>query len=495
MIISPCDFGADSYLWIAKTHATKPDRLDPRMVDMANLFQDTHSKILIVDDDLNVLQVLEARLQASGFQILRAENGQEAIRLLKDNKIDLMISDMKMPGMSGMEVLDKARSLHPGLPIIFLTAYGTIPDAVKAVKAGAVDYLAKPFDGRELVFKLRKVLDESPRFTPEGEDETLISDMHGAASAKMKTLYQMVQKVAQSDVNVLILGESGAGKERIARLIHQLSARNKKPFVVVDCGSTPAGLLESELFGHVRGAFTHAVNDKRGLIETADKGTLFLDEIGNISPEMQVRLLRFLEDRKIRRIGDLKENVVDCRVLAATNSDLIEDIKHGRFREDLYYRLRVVTLQIPPLRERKEDIPILTRHFVQSYAHQNGMRPVNLPSETVDYMCTYPWPGNVRELKNAIEAGIVMCHGNLLRPEDMHLSGLPAMSAVEEPAAITTHTSFSLEDTERSAIIRALRQAGGVQKEAAKLLGISRRAIHYKIKKYEIDSAALRARG
>jgi DNA-binding NtrC family response regulator len=461
------------------------------MVDMANLIQDSHSKILIVDDDLNVLQVLEARLQASGFQILKAGNGPDALRLLKDNKIDLLISDMKMPGKSGMEVLDKARTLHPGLPIIFLTAYGTIPDAVKAVKAGAVDYLAKPFDGRELVFKLRKVLDESPGFAPEGGDEGLVSDMHAAVSAKMKALYQLVQKVALSDVNVLILGESGAGKERIARLIHHLSARNKQPFVVVDCGSTPAGLLESELFGHVRGAFTHAVSDKRGLIDTADKGTLFLDEIGNISPEMQVRLLRFLEDRKIRRIGDLKENAVDCRVLAATNSDLVEDIKKGRFREDLYYRLRVVTLQIPPLRERKDDIPILAQHFVQNYARQNGMRPVKLPPETLGYMCTYPWPGNVRELKNAIEAGIVLCHGNVLRPEDMHLSGLPAMSVSETP----TDSCFSLEDNERNAIVRALKQAGGVQKEAAKLLGISRRAIHYKIKKYEIDSAALRARG
>jgi DNA-binding NtrC family response regulator len=242
----------------------------------------------------------------------------------------------------------------------------------------------------------------------------------------------------------------------------------------------------------VRGAFTHAISDKRGLIETADQGTLFLDEIGNISPEMQVRLLRFLEDRKIRRIGDLKENAVNCRVLAATNSDLIEDIKQGRFREDLYYRLRVVTLQIPPLRERKEDIPILVEHFARTYAQQSGTRPVKLPPETVQFLSAYPWPGNVRELKNAIEAGIVLCHGNVLRPEDMHLSGLPTMSVAEEPAA---DTSFSLEDTERNAIIRALKQAGGVQKEAAKLLGISRRAIHYKIKKYEIDSAALRARG
>ncbi len=458
---------------------------------MANLSQEIPSSILIVDDDQNVLQVLEARLQSSGFHIFKAVNGLDALRLLKDNKIDLMISDMKMPGMSGMEVLTKARVLNPGLPIIFLTAYGTIPDAVKAVKAGAVDYLAKPFDGRELVFKLRKVLEENPRFNATCDDDAVLNDMQNAASPKMQELYSMVERVAQSDVNVLILGESGVGKERIARLIHRLSPRSKNPFVVVDCGSTPAGLLESELFGHVRGAFTHAVNDKRGLIDTADKGTLFLDEIGNISQEMQVRLLRFLEDRKIRRIGDLKENAVDCRVLAATNSDLVEEIKKGRFREDLYYRLRVVTLQIPRLRDRPEEIPILTDYFVNSYAKQNGTRPAKLPQATIDYLRNYPWPGNVRELKNAIEAGIVLCHGNELRPEDMHLSGLPTMASTQ-PEESTTG-SFSLEDTERHAIIRALKQAGGVQKEAAKLLGISRRAIHYKIKKYEIDSHGLRS--
>jgi len=460
---------------------------------MATLTKENTSSILIVDDDQNVLQVLEARLQSSGFFIFKAENGVDALRLLKENKIDLMISDMKMPGMSGMEVMTKARELHPGLPIIFLTAYGSIPDAVKAVKAGAVDYLAKPFDGRELVYKLRKVLDNNPRLVSADGEETMLNDMEIAVSPKMKELYDLVHKVAQSDVNVLILGESGAGKERIARLIHQLSARAKQPFVVVDCGSTPAGLLESELFGHVRGAFTHAVNDKRGLIETADKGTLFLDEIGNISMEMQIRLLRFLEDRKIRRIGDLKENSVNCRVLAATNSDLVDDIKNGKFREDLYYRLRVVTLQIPKLSDRKEDIPVLAHYFVNMYAQQNGSRPAKMPAETMEYLCNYPWPGNVRELKNAIEAGIVLCQGNTLRPKDMHLSGLPTMTAVEEPEAVPD--SFSLEDTERNAIVRALKQAGGVQKEAANLLGISRRAIHYKIKKYEIDTASLRNRG
>jgi DNA-binding NtrC family response regulator len=457
---------------------------------MTNSNRETET-ILIVDDDPHVLEVLYARLQSAGYTVLKAENGQAALALLKSNKIDLMVSDMKMPGMGGMEVLARARTMQPGLPIVFLTAYGTIPDAVKAVKAGAVDYLAKPFDGKELIGKLREVLDRRPRVTDEA-DQSILKDMEATTSPTMKKLYAMVQRVANSNVNVLILGESGVGKERVAHLVHQLSPRSQKPFVVVDCGSTPAGLLESELFGHVKGAFTHAVSDKKGLIQSADKGTLFLDEIGNISSDMQVRLLRFLEDHKIRRIGELKENAVDCRVIAATNSDLVDEIKNGRFREDLYYRLRVVTLAVPRLCERKEDIPILAEIFVHNYARLYNTEPLRLPPETIAYLSNYPWPGNVRELKNAIEAGIVLCENNVLKVDDIRVSGLPA---VEPGIDDEARDSFSLEETERVTIIRALKQSGGVQKEAAKLLGISRRAIHYKIKKYDIDSAALRGRG
>jgi DNA-binding NtrC family response regulator len=458
---------------------------------MPELPQET-TTILIVDDDPHVLDVLEARLLSAGFRIFKAHNGPDALTLLKDNKIDLMLSDMKMPGMSGMEVLVKARAIQPGLPVLILTAYGSISDAVKAVKAGAVDYLAKPFDGRELVQKLRKVLEGAPRIAAIRDEESLVADIDATVSPKMKEFYAKVRRVAQSNVNVLILGDSGVGKERIARLLHQLSPRAGKPFVVVDCGSTPAGLLESELFGHVKGAFTHAVTDKRGLIDTADKGLLFLDEVGNISAEMQIRLLRFLEDHKIRRIGDLKETAVDCRVVAATNSDLLEDIKKGRFREDLYYRLRVVTIQVPPLRERREDIPGLATTFVNNYVHLHGIHPIKIPAQTMNYLVQYPWPGNVRELKNAVEAGVVLCHDHQLKPEDMQLA---APITRTDPARTETKDSFSLEDTERNAIIRALKQTGGVQKEAAKLLGISRRAIHYKIKKYDIDFGALRVRG
>jgi DNA-binding NtrC family response regulator len=299
-------------------------------------------------------------------------------------------------------------------------------------------------------------------------------------------LYDLIDRLARSDVNVLLLGESGVGKERVARLLHQRGPRREQPFIVVDCGSTPSGLLESELFGHVRGAFTHAVKDKKGLIEAADKGTLFLDEIGNISHDMQVRLLRFLEDRKIRKIGDLKEIPVNCRVISATNVDLPEDVAAGNFREDLYYRLRVVTLKIPPLRDRREDIPELAQRFVENFCKIENIPPVKLPAETIKWLSEYPWPGNVRELKNALEGGVVLCRDGVLRKSDLSLSGLP--DAPQKPSAATVDpSSLSLDESERNAILRALQQAGFVQKEAAKLLGISRRAIHYKIKKYGID--------
>lgn len=448
----------------------------------------SQQSILVVDDDLHVLEVIDARLSSSGFQVCKASGVQEALGILKDKKVDLIISDMKMPGMGGMDLLENVRSLMPGLPLIFLTAYGTIPDAVRAVKAGAVDYLIKPFDGRDLINKTRKILKNGYKSLASGEIPYESKQCYFEKSSVMKEIYGLVERIAASNVNVLILGESGSGKEHIARIIHQQGLRKEHPFVVVDCGSTPAGLLESELFGHVRGAFTQAIRDKKGLIETADHGTLFLDEIGNISPDMQVRLLRFLEDKKIRRVGDLIEIPIDCRIIAATNSDLLEDIEAGKFREDLYYRLRVVTLKVPRLRDRKEDIPLLARHFVDKFCESNENKAVELPSETIEWLCNYPWPGNIRELKNALEAGVVLCKSGVLSIDDLYLAGLPEVPY----SASSKDKPFSLEETERNAILRALKQAEGIQKNAAKLLGISRRAIHYKIKKYAIDLSKIR---
>ncbi len=442
--------------------------------------------ILVVDDDRDILAVLEARLSSIDYRVLTASGGEEALSLLKAGPVDLMITDVKMPGLGGMDLFSATQQIYPGLPVMFLTAYGTIPGAVKAMKAGAVEYLTKPFNGRELVSKVQEVLRKHTSRQQLDSLPPLSESLWGVKSPAMRELYDLVDRIARSDVNVLLLGESGVGKERIAHLLHQRGPRREQPFVVVDCGSTPSGLLESELFGHVRGAFTHAIKDKKGLIEAADKGTLFLDEIGNISHDMQVRLLRFLEDKKIRKIGDLKEISVNCRVISATNVDLREEVISGTFREDLYYRLRVVTLKIPPLRDRREDIPGLAQYFVENFCKTHDLPQVKLPAETTRYLSEYPWPGNVRELKNALEGGVVLCRDSVLHKSDLCLSGLP-----EEPLKNHAHagdtSALSLEESERNAILRALQQAGFVQKDAANLLGISRRAIHYKVKKYGID--------
>jgi len=449
-------------------HPLKPETRDGRVV-------------LVVDDDPHILEVLEARLLASDFAAVKATTAQEALARLKARRIDLVVCDVKLPDLDGFSLFEKIRQAHPGLPVIFLTAHGTIPDAVQAMKSGAVEYLTKPFDGRELVARIHKVL-ESVALPPAKPADPPPGFFLGQSPA-MKTLYALLQRVAPIDVNVLILGESGVGKERVAHMIHELSARRDKPFMVVDCGSTPTTLLESELFGHVKGAFTHAVRDKKGLIEAAGQGTLFLDEIGNITPEMQMRLLRFLEDRKIRRVGDIREIPVDCRVLAATNANLPADIRAGKFREDLYYRLRVVTVTIPPLRERREDIPGLALYFANTFCNEKGVPPVRILPETLSVLKDYPWPGNVRELRNTLEAGAALCPDGVLRPENLQLESLSPSPAADTPLA---SDSLSLEESERQTIIRALKQCGGVQKAAAELLGISRRAIHYKVKKYGI---------
>jgi DNA-binding NtrC family response regulator len=444
--------------------------------------------VLIVDDDLNVLEVLGARLSSAGFDILKAESADGALQLLGEKPVDLMISDIKMPQKDGFTLFKEARTLYPELPVIFLTAHGTISNAVSAVKSGADDYLEKPFDGRELVQKVTQMLsDRQKELVPPPEGEPITRETEsGTKSPKMKMVYDRVEKVAPSDVNVLITGQSGVGKERVARLLHNLSSRRQQPLVVVDCGATPPNLLESELFGHVKGAFTNAIRDRKGLIEAANGGSLFLDEIGNVSPEMQVRLLRFLEEKKIRKVGDLQEIPVDCRIIAATNSNLKAEMVSGKFREDLYFRLHVVNLEIPPLKDRVEDIPHLAEQFVEKFCKRHNKPLLDIPPETLDWLVHYPWPGNVREMKNALEAAILFSLGGNLTVDDLKLAGLSESAVPAQTDTDTTSQAFTLEENERNAILRALEETGGVQKDAAELLGISRRAIHYKIKKYDI---------
>lgn len=440
-------------------------------------------RILIVDDDPNILEVLEARLTAADFHVLKAGDAPSALKILEKDSVSLMISDMKMPNMSGMDLFSRAKQNLPGLPVIFLTAYGTIPDAVSALKQGAVDYISKPFDGRELILKVDEILGRSNNV--DTRTPSVIQDgFYWGKSLVMKDLYLTLLKVAASHVNVLILGESGVGKECIARFIHENSTKKSQPYVVVDCGSTPTGILESELFGHMKGSFTHAVKDKKGLIEASHKGTLFLDEIGNISQDMQSRLLRFLEEKTIRRVGTITETRIDCRVLSATNADLAMDIENGDFRQDLYYRLKGVTLKVPPLRERKEDLPGLIKFFVDEYTKKNNLPNVEVSQNTLKMLQTYSWPGNIRELKNSLEAGVVLCRDNTIQPSDLQLEDIRKMTGnIQESEA-----GFSLEDSEKNTIIRALIESNGVQKDAAQLLKISRRSIHYKIKKFNIQA-------
>lgn len=437
--------------------------------------------VLIVDDDPSIIEVLDARLTAGGFVPHKAMSGAAALEILNNERVDVLVCDIKMPQMSGLELLQKIRPNFPNLPVIFLTAYGTIPNAVDAMKAGAVDYLTKPFDGKELVRKIDNIIAASAQ--QENCFPNVEEGIVWGKSSAMAELRELLLKVATSNANVLILGESGVGKESVARMVHNSSPRKNKPYIVVDCGSTPAGILESELFGHVKGSFTHAINDKKGLIEAAHGGTLFLDEVGNISQEMQSRLLRFLEERTIRQVGAIKETDVDCRVIAATNSDLKTDADEGKFRLDLYYRLKVVTLTVPPLRERREDIPELAQFLVDSYTENCNLPRLRLPRKTTDWLQTLSWPGNVRELKNALETGIILCKNNQILPEDLQLDNQSI--ALPESA----DPNFSIEQSEKEAIIRALKQTKGVKKDAAELLGISRRAIQYKSKKYDLDAA------
>ncbi|MFT5697910.1 MAG: DNA-binding NtrC family response regulator [Desulforhopalus sp.] len=436
--------------------------------------------ILIVDDDLTLLEVVHARLTAAGFRVDKASNGKTALTILQKHPIDLLISDIKMPEMSGMELLDKVRAIYPYLPVIFLTAHGTISGAVDAVKAGALDYLTKPFEGKDLIKMIHNILGKPAIIDKEQIDST---GFIWGVSKEMEGVKELLKKVAGSNANVLILGESGVGKECIAKLLHNFSTRINGPYMVVDCGSTPPGILESELFGHLKGSFTHAINDKKGLIESADGGTLFLDEVGNISAEMQSRLLRFLEERTIRQVGAVKEKTVDCRVIAATNSDLRQDVEDGNFRQDLYYRLKVVTMLLPPLRNRVDDIPDLARHFVNNYTSTNNLPSIELPDETIKWLQSLDWPGNVRELKNSLETGCILCKNNIILPGDLQLEETPHTSYKR------AEDSFSIEESEKEAIIRALKQTKGVKKDAAELLGISRRAIQYKSKKYELDAS------
>jgi DNA-binding NtrC family response regulator len=443
---------------------------------------DISQTILLVDDDESILNVLEARLEAAGFHVVLAREATSALQLLQQHEVDLVISDVKMPGMDGKQLLREVQSKWTGLPVIVLTAYASVQDAVEAVKQGAVNYLEKPFQGQELVKLVRENLQEGRPRRRSTNDAAVSERLWGGRSPVMRRVYDLIKRVGPSEADVLLLGESGTGKELAARILHDLSSRSGGPFTIVDCGATTQSLLESELFGHTKGAFTSAVKDRKGLIEEAHKGTLFLDEIANIPLEVQAKLLRVLQERTIRRVGESRQVPVDCRIIAATNAELPSMIASDAFREDLYFRLKGISIEIPPLRRRPEDIPLLAERFLVHMCRSDSRPSMRLSEETMRCLKEYHWPGNVRELKQVLRTAMILSPDTVIQPEHLQLECETSPGDLEERA----DGPLSLEDSERRTILRALEQTGWVQARAAELLGISRRAMHYKVKKFGI---------
>jgi two-component system NtrC family response regulator len=440
--------------------------------------------ILIVDDERNYLVVLEALLAPEGYETLTAENAQEALRVVREADLDLVITDMKMPGMNGMDLLEACKREKPELPVIMMTAYGTIEMAVEAMTKHAYDYITKPFQNEQLKLTVRKAL-ETQRLVKENRllSEALSDRFkHGnmiGKSRPMQKIYDMIERVAASRASVLITGPSGTGKELIAKAIHYDGPRKDRPFISVNCGALTESLLESELFGHEKGAFTGAVAMKKGRFELADRGTLFLDEVGDMPPALQVKLLRVLQEMEFERVGGTKTIQVDVRVLSASNRNIKEDVANDLFREDLYYRLNVIHIEVPPLKERIEDIPLLIDHFIGKF-QSSPARRVMLSPEVKKALFNYNWPGNVRELENIIERAVGLCTGEVITMED-----LPEYLTQTLPLSQTLPEA--LEELEEKLIRGALEYSDHVQAQAAEMLGISRHVMHYKMKKYGLS--------
>jgi len=445
--------------------------------------------ILVLDDEPNIVEVIITRLEALGYPVKGFSKPDQALDELRRGAFSVLLTDLKMPEKDGIAVLKEARRSDPDIEVIIFTAYGSIAGAVEAMQSGAYDYILKPFEPMELVAKIERAVEKRTLRQRvrqlEKEVEEGIENKIYAMSPPMKRVLSLAHQVSPSDATALILGESGTGKELIARMLHYESKRRDNNFVIMDCGATPATLLEAELFGYTKGSFTGAGKDKMGIIEEADAGTLFLDEIGNISPEMQTRLLRVLESGEFRRVGENFQRRVDIRVIAATNADLQAKVKEGTFREDLYYRLKVITISLPPLRERREDIPGLAQVFLTEFASKSNKKIKGSAKDALTMLTRHTWPGNVRELKNMMESAVVLCRGDMITADDLMLSGFGELSSAAPPATVDMGLN-RLEEQEKAMVVEALRKARWVQKDAAKILGISRRVMHYKVRKFGI---------
>jgi len=466
-------------------------------------------QVLIVDDEPNLRKILAAQLSRDGYDVMTAEDGEQGLAMLREHHIDLVVTDLKMPKVDGMELLREALRLDPDLPVVMITAHGTVDTAVEALKIGAFDYLTKPFDKDEVraivgkALRTRQLAGEevSGRQVAPGARFGIIGSSTGIAD-----LYAVLERVADTPTTVLLTGESGTGKELVARALHSHSSRSEKPFIKVNCAAIPKELIESELFGYERGAFTGAVSSKPGRFELANGGTLFLDEIGEIPVEMQVKLLRALQESEFERVGGIKTIRVDVRLVAATNRDLKKLLASGSFREDLFYRLNVVPIRLPALRERAGDIPALVEHFLGKFNERLKKSVTGVEPDALDALSAYAWPGNIRELENVIERAVLFCDGQKLRAQDLSpevrgplaapllpLTDADLQAALAAEGGLKEHVKVAMSRLERELVGHALSQTGGNVTHAARLLKISRKGLQLKMKELGLREATEKA--
>jgi two-component system response regulator PilR (NtrC family) len=458
--------------------------------------------ILVVDDEISMREFLDLMLSKEGYEVTCAENGRTATAKIEKKNYDLILCDIRLGDISGLDVLRKAKSVHPDTIVIMISAYATAENAVEAMNEGAYDYLPKPFDNRELKQTIAKALSlQTLTNEKKSIDSELKKNLHFGMlvghSPRMQHIYEVIQQIAPTKTSVLITGESGTGKELIARAIHQKSNRHDKPFVVINCSSIPESLIESEIFGYKKGAFTGATHDKKGLFEAANSGTVFLDEIGELSQPMQVKLLRVLQERAFKPVGTSEDVSVDIRIVSATNKKLEEEVINGNFREDLFYRINVVEIKVPPLRERKSDIRALAQHFLDKFSRESGKEITKISSYAVDLLQKYNFPGNIRELENLIERSVALSSTNIILPDSLSLSihkrrwieGVKDrrydVDDVEKGVALDT----ILEEIERAYIEKAMKCTNGNKNSAADLLGITLRSLRYRCSKLGVDKS------
>jgi DNA-binding NtrC family response regulator len=458
--------------------------------------------ILVIDDEEIMREILEALLTREGYQVRLASSGEEGVELARSTPFDAAIVDVMMPGMDGMATLEELRKLDDDLPILMITAFASVETAIAAMKRGAFDYITKPFKNDEVLIVVRNAVERRQLVA---ENTALRQTLQAqyqkfsgiiGRSPRMKQVFDLIIQAAPSRSTILVTGESGTGKELVARAIHSNSPRAERAFVTVNSGNLPPDLLESTLFGHVKGAFTGAVYPKKGLCDLADKGSIFFDEIGNIPAETQAKLLRVMQEREFMRLGGMDTIKIDVRIIAATNCDLRQMVEDGRFREDLYYRLHVINIFLPPLRDRKDDIPVLAQHFLEKYGEENNKTGMELAAEALDLMMDYDWPGNVRELENVIERAVVLSNAMRIGPELIpeHIRTAPAFRI---PKFVVPPEGISFKDVitnvEKRLIESTLEAAGGVQKRAAELLKIKPTTLNEMIKRYEIGTRRKKA--